>query len=359
MDTARQRFREVRHEVLDQAGHYLSQRGTPVNFVESIKTCIHENLLGTRMHRGLTVIYCGNIRANGSPTDKQLTDLCRLAWLPEIFQAAYTIWDDIIDNSTTRRGQVCWFRRPGVGLSAINDACIIRSMMFGLLQSYFSTHPRYIHLVELLQECSLRTELGQFTDAFSAGKRVGDPEYGLQEVYEYMVLHKSTYYSGYFPIMLAYEYMGLATAANRAQLIDILEPLGMYFQIQNDVLDVYGPEIHTGKQGSDVAENKCTWLITRAMELGNDKQRTVLIENYGATESRKAEAVLTLYEQLNLESVYRQYEESENRRLYTLIDGIDESLGVRREVIRGLYNGFKREREYNGLVNAPELEYVF
>ncbi|KAF8763765.1 Farnesyl pyrophosphate synthase like protein [Argiope bruennichi] len=43
-----------------------------------------------------------------------------LAWCIELLQAYFIILDDIMDQSVLRRGEPCWYKKPRVGLCAIN-----------------------------------------------------------------------------------------------------------------------------------------------------------------------------------------------------------------------------------------------
>lgn len=48
----------------------------------------------------------------------------------------FLIIDDIIDHSDTRRGAVCWYRQPGIGLTAVNDAVMMENGVYLLLKKY-------------------------------------------------------------------------------------------------------------------------------------------------------------------------------------------------------------------------------
>jgi len=59
-------------------------------------------------------------------------------------------------------------------------------------------------------------------------------------------------------------------------------PIGIAFQIQDDILGVFGSEEKTGKPtGSDIRQGKYTILVAKAMECGNSKQRKMIKELLG------------------------------------------------------------------------------
>jgi len=53
--------------------------------------------------------------------------------------------------------------------------------------------------------------------------------------------------------------------------LDILVPLGEYFQIQDDYLDYSGTPEQIGKIGTDIMDNKCSWCINTALHQENGK----------------------------------------------------------------------------------------
>lgn len=61
----------------------------------------------------------------------------------------------------------------------------------------------------------------------------------------------------------------------------ILLEMGHFFQVQDDFLDCFGnPEV-TGKIGTDIQDNKCSWLAVVAMQRANAEQRQIMIDCYG------------------------------------------------------------------------------
>ena len=57
-----------------------------------------------------------------------------------------------MDQSFTRRGQPCWFRRDGVGNIAINDSFMLEAAIYHLLKKHFRDEDYYVDLIELFHE---------------------------------------------------------------------------------------------------------------------------------------------------------------------------------------------------------------
>jgi farnesyl diphosphate synthase len=256
-------------------------------------------------------------------TDEEFEMSATLGWLTELLQAFFLVSDDIMDGSITRRGEPCWYKQPGVGMIAINDAFILESGIYLILKKRFRSHPAYLDLIELFHEVTWQTELGQLCDLITAPEDHVDLNNFSMDKYTFIVIYKTAYYSFYLPVAMALHYLQLATPKNLKQAHDILIPMGEYFQIQDDYLDAFGDPSVIGKIGTDIKDNKCGWLINQALQIVTPEQRKLLDENYGQKDDAKEAKVKELYNELKLEQRYQEYEEKRVGELRTMMDGVD------------------------------------
>lgn len=67
-----------------------------------------------KRNRGLAVVDTARLIAEQekrNATEDELEDSRILGWTVEILQAYFVVVDDMMDQSITRRGRVCWYRR--------------------------------------------------------------------------------------------------------------------------------------------------------------------------------------------------------------------------------------------------------
>lgn len=112
----------------------------------------------------------------------------------------------------------------------------------------------------------------------------------------------------------------------------ILTEIGKLFQIQDDYLDVFGDEKVTGKIGTDIQDNKCSWLAVMSVQLASSEQKRILSECYGSKDPRKITRVKEIFKELNLKEVYEAFEK---KAYENLIQEIKETSSFPKEV---LYN---------------------
>ncbi|KAJ9616915.1 Farnesyl pyrophosphate synthetase [Cladophialophora chaetospira] len=304
----------------------------PDNALQWFEKSLNANTPTGKLNRGMSVPDTASQLLGRPLSPEEYKDLATLGWLTELLQAFFLVSDDIMDSSITRRGEPCWYKHPGVGMVAINDAFMLESSIYLILKKHFRSHPAYLDLIELFHEVTWQTELGQLCDLITAPEDNVDLNNFSMAKYTFIVIYKTAYYSFYLPVALALHYLRLATPKNLKQSEDILIPLGEYFQIQDDYLDAFGDPAFIGKIGTDIKDNKCGWLINQALRIVTLEQRKLLDENYGQKDDAKEAKVKELYNELQLEKRYQDYEEKRVGELRQLMAAVDESEGLKKGV---------------------------
>ncbi|XP_041035661.1 farnesyl pyrophosphate synthase isoform X2 [Carcharodon carcharias] len=288
--------------------------------IKRLREVLEYNVPGGKRNRGLSVI--ASFRELASPkqqTEGNLKTALIIGWCVELLQAFFLVADDIMDQSVTRRGQACWYRREGVGLDAINDSYLLEATVYQLLRKYTKGQGYYLNLLELFLQTSHQTELGQSLDLMTAQPSKINLDRFTEQRYKAIVKYKTAFYSFYLPVAAAMYMAGIAGEAEHSNAKAILLEMGEFFQIQDDYLDCYGDPEVTGKIGTDIEDNKCSWLVVQALKRVDPKQRQLLEENYGRSEQEKIAKVKALYEELDMQGIYSQYEEQSYQRLLGLI----------------------------------------
>jgi farnesyl diphosphate synthase len=278
--------------------------------------------LGGKLIRGLSVVEIARILtgAQGEPDGEALSRARRLGWCTELLQAYFLTIDDILDGSALRRGKPCWHLVDGVGpINAINDGILLKSLVFTALNRWFSGSPEYVRMVELFHECALMTELGQMVDTAGQGSR-SLPLFSM-EYFLRIARNKTAYYTYVLPLecgILAAGQWGRPDV-EMGELREGCFTLGEYYQAQNDMLDFANDPAITGKEGTDIQEGKCTWLIVTALEQATPSQRATLLDCYGKKDPAAVAAVTDVYLELEMPSLYVAYEADVIRRMEALM----------------------------------------
>lgn len=284
------------------------------------------NVPGGKLNRGTTVlnVYMTIQKANfgrTNITEYEKIRACILGWCIEFLQAFFLVADDIMDHSETRRGQPCYYKKPNIDMIAINDSFILESFVFLILRQYFKNDSYYIDLIELMIDVIQKTEMGQLLDLTTSttipitGMNEINFEHFTIERHANIVQYKTAYYSFYLPVAMGMLLSNIRNIEAYTVSKKICCLMGEYFQIQDDYLDCYGnPEV-IGKIGTDIQDNKCSWLIVQALNICNEKQRQILKDNYGQNDPKKIQIVKNLYKELNMEQLYLKYEENSYQQI--------------------------------------------
>ena len=217
--------------------------------------------------------------------------LVRLSAALEVFHAAALVHDDIIDKSDTRRGMPAAHRRfaslhvdggyvgdPDAFGSA--SAILMGDLLLGwsdeLVDSALdSLSSREAATLTRAEFNRMRTEvtLGQYLDILEENAWPTVPETDTLARAERVMTYKSAKYSVEAPLALG-ALLGGATAAQLDSLRAFGLPLGLAFQLRDDVLGVFGDTEVTGKpSGDDLREGKRTVLVALARQTMTPDER--------------------------------------------------------------------------------------
>lgn len=212
----------------------------------------------------------------------------------EIFHNYTLLHDDVMDHADLRRG------KPTVHqLWDVNTAILSGDAMYALASELMAQCPPETMpaVLQLFHRTSLEICEGQQLDMeFENRQDVSEDEY-----IEMIRLKTS--------VLLATSLkIGAITAGANTQLADALYHFGIYlgiaFQLQDDLLDVYGNTAVFGKKiGGDIRCNKKTFLLIQALALANPSQRKQLSHWLNQTDNdtdEKVKAVTNIYNEIGI-----------------------------------------------------------
>ncbi|KAE8731498.1 Farnesyl pyrophosphate synthase 2 [Hibiscus syriacus] len=286
-----------------------------------VERMLDYNVPGGKLNRGLSVIDSYRLLKDGKELcDDELFLACALGWCIEWLQAYFLVLDDIMDGSHTRRGQPCWFRLPQVGLTAVNDGLILRNQIFRILKKHFRGKPYYVDLLDLFNEVEFQTASGQMIDLITTLQGEKDLSKYSLPIHRRIVQYKTAYYSFYLPVACALLMAG-ENLDNHSDVKNVLVEMGTYFQVQDDFLDCFGDPEVIGKVGTDIEDFKCSWLVVKALERANEEQKKLLYEKYGKTDPACVAKVKELYQTLDIQGAFAEYESKIYEKMTKQIKG--------------------------------------
>lgn len=222
----------------------------------------------------------------GSPMEKALP----VALAVEYFHNFSLIHDDIMDAAPLRRGQATVHEKWNTNIAILSgDVLLVKA--YDYLASYDAE--TFLQLFKVFNQTAVEVCEGQQMDMdFEQRAEVNESEY-LE-----MIRLKTSVLLG-----CALQMGGIVGGAVQkdAQLLyEFGEQLGLAFQIQDDLLDLYGESAQVGKQiGGDVLANKKTLLSISAKRAASQNQLAALQEIENTSDPLiKVERTQKLYTEL-------------------------------------------------------------
>lgn len=208
--------------------------------------------------------------------------------------------DDLMDNADKRRGKATVHKVWDDNTAILSgDAMLILSYQL-LSQSKENTLP---FILPVFSKLAMEICEGQQYDMeFEDRTNVEAKEY-----LEMIKLKTSVLLAGSMKI-------GAVLAGATTEEQELLYEVGLYtglaFQLKDDLLDVYGNIELFGKNiGGDILCNKKTYLLIKALEKANTKQKETLLYWIGLDQfnpKEKIEAVTNLYNELSIKEIVEE-----------------------------------------------------
>jgi geranylgeranyl diphosphate synthase type I len=202
----------------------------------------------------------------------------------EMFHAAALVHDDLLDQSDTRRGQPAIHKRfeelhtsKGFAGSAerfgVAGSVLVGDMMLSWSSELFGE--ALLKASDAKTEAACRVEFGKMRFEVMAGQYLDVLEENAAPLRQRseavaranrVMLYKTAKYSLEAPLLIGASFSG----ANQSQLSGLSAfgiPLGLAFQLRDDILGVFGDPAITGKPaGDDLREGKRTVLTGLTLE---------------------------------------------------------------------------------------------
>lgn len=233
----------------------------------------------------------------------------------ETFHNFTLIHDDIMDKAPLRRGKETVYQKWNSDIAILSgDAMLAKAFQFALKPK------KGAELAQQLGKVAIEICEGQQMDLnFETQKEVTIDDY-LE-----MIRLKTA-------VLLATALQMGATVAEAKpsdiqSLYDFGINIGMSFQLQDDILDLYSDvEVFGKRHGGDIADNKKTYLYLKALELAPERDRKRLQQLFAFRidhdEEEKIEEVEAIYDSLDIKGEVEQVIAEYDRKAFHALDSI-------------------------------------
>jgi geranylgeranyl diphosphate synthase type II len=277
-------------ELIEQEIQHTDYPKEPSSLYEPIAYLLA--LKGKRVRPAFTLLGCNLYK-------EDVSDALPMAVAWEIFHNFTLMHDDVMDQATMRRGNPTVHKKWNE-----NTAILSGDAMLILAYTYLAkSAPVHLNvLLDLFSDAASGICRGQEYDMqFEKRLDVAESEYLEMIRLKTAILLGACLKSGAI--------IGGAKEKDCNLLYDFGINLGLAFQIQDDLLDVFGDPLVFGKKiGSDILCNKKTYLLISALNTSDEKEKNDLLfwlDCKDKTEEKIA-AVTCLYTRLHVKEKARE-----------------------------------------------------
>lgn len=260
----------------------------PASLYEPIRYIL--SLGGKRLRPVLTLMSCQLF-------NDQIEKAIYPALGVEVFHNFTLLHDDIMDNAPIRRGMPTVHEKWNANIAILSgDVMLVKAYDLFLKSDYEDLQK----MLSKFSKCAAEVCEGQQYDMnFESNDVVSELEY-LE-----MIRLKTAVLLGFSMELGAM--IGGSSDLESSQLYEFGINIGLGFQLKDDLLDVYADATKFGKQiGGDIISNKKTYLLIKALELAQGKDKTNLnfwLKQKEFDADEKVKAVIDVYNALGIKKL--------------------------------------------------------
>ena len=285
---------------------------------------------GKRVRPQLAMIACGIFGGNEQ-------EVAPAAMALEVFHNFTLLHDDVMDKAEVRRG------RPTVHIQWNENTAILSGdqMMIEAYKLLAEVPADKLHKVlHLFNKMATEICEGQQYDVdFESQEHVTIEEYLKMIRLKTSVLLATALQIG--------SYLAGANEAQQEALYQFGINVGLAFQIQDDILDVWGDPKTFGKAvGGDISCNKKTYVYLTAQQLADDELTEELHQWYGSVlddNTEKIAAVKGIFEQLNVRAACEAVVQDYTQKALQILDTLPQNAAT--EQLRQLANKLNTRKD--------------
>ncbi|MCL1864985.1 MAG: polyprenyl synthetase family protein [Spirochaetes bacterium] len=219
---------------------------------------------------------------------KKRHEIIKLGAVIEMMHSLLLIQDDIIDRSEMRRGAKALHIQLGDRYSSFSNntligqdiASVTADILFSLSVEIISESKiRYDikdRFLKIFSQTYEKTAWGQILDSLNTMPKNIDSK---SDTPMQVSIMKTAYYTMVYPLTMGYILSGGKNKREIANVESFAIPLGIAFQVRDDLLGIFGIEKDTGKPNdSDILEGKITLPVQNTILKLSDREREQFIK---------------------------------------------------------------------------------
>ena len=258
----------------------------------------------------------------------------------ELFHNFTLVHDDIMDKAPLRRNKPTVHQKWNSSTAILSgDVMMVKAYQLLAKSKMFDA------ILPIFNDMAIKVCEGQQWDLnYEQLHKISVPQYFKMIELKTAVLFASCMKIG--------SLIGGAQKEDANNLFEFGKNIGIAFQLQDDLLDVYGEEEKFGKQkGGDIISNKKTFLLLKAMDiasgnhyLGEELEQWTSVKTSNEKDAaEKVKAVTRIYDFINIKKITEEEINSFHQKAISSLEKVSASQEKKKALIEFTASLLKRE----------------